>query len=187
MVKADSFLFAWASRTPPDWPNVEKENVIVVNAACPLESAYVPSYRAYHHQLLPRTLRVLVPGCTGFDIQRTDDKTLVMQSQGPNIFSCDNVGPIHITYAFSAFTLAGAEPKCKKGDRYNLGGLTVEVLETDASDLPSRVAFRFNTSLDSPDFRWIWFDWRTSSSKPFKVPSIGQSVTLAGPAERNGR
>jgi hypothetical protein len=187
VVKADSFLFAWASRVPPDWPNIENENVIVVNAPCPLESAYVPSYRAYHHQLLPRTLRVLVPSCTSFDVQRTDDETLVIQSQGSNIFSCDNVGPIHIAYALSAFTLVGAEPKCKKGDRYNLGGLTVEVLETDASDLPSRVAFRFNTSLDSPDFRWFWFDWRTSSAKPFKVPAIGQSVTLPGPSQRRLR
>ena len=184
MVKADSYLFAWASRVPPDWPNIENENVIVVNHPCPLESAYVPSYRAYHHQLLPRTLRVLVPGCTSFDVQRTDDKTLVIQSQGSNIFSCDDVGPIHIAYALSAFTLVGGEPKCKKGDRHRLGGLTVEVLESDASDLPSRVAFHFDTSLDSPDFHWLWFDWRTSSSEPFKIPAIGQSVTLSGPSRK---
>jgi hypothetical protein len=184
MVKVDSFLFAWASRVPPDWPNIENENVIVVNHPCPVESVYVPSYKAYHHQLLPRTLRVLVPGCTSFDVQRTDDKTLVIQSQGSNIFSCDDVGPIHIAYALSAFTLVGSEPKYKKGDRYDLGNLTVEVLELDASDLPSRVAFHFDTSLDSPDFRWLWFDWRTSSSEPFKMPAIGQSVTLAGPSRK---
>ncbi|HXR04744.1 MAG TPA: hypothetical protein VN836_08565 [Verrucomicrobiae bacterium] len=148
----------------------------------PLESAYVPAYRAYHHQLLPRTLRVLVPGCTGFDAQRTDDKTLVIQSQGSNIFSCDGVGPIHIAYAFSACDrLLSAGSKYKNGSRCNFGHLTVEVLESDASDLPSRVAFHFDTSLDSPDFRWLWFDWRKSSSKPFKIPAIGQTVTLSGP------
>jgi hypothetical protein len=105
----------------------------------------------------------------------------VIQARAPNIFSCDNVGPIDIAYAFSAFTLVGAEPNCKKGDRYNLGGLTVEVLELDTASFPSRVAFRFDTSLDSPDFRWLWFDWRTHSSEPFKMPAIGQSVTLSGP------
>jgi hypothetical protein len=182
MVKAGASIFAWARGIPPDWPNIENENVIVVNHPCPLETAYVPAYKAYHHQLLPRTLRVLVPGCTGFDVQRTDDKTLVIQSRGSNIFSCDDVGPIHITYAFRAFTLVGSEPKYKKGDRYDLGNLTVEVLELDVSDLPSRVAFHFDTSLDSPDFRWLWFDWRTSSSEPFKMPAIGQSVTLSGPS-----
>jgi hypothetical protein len=53
-------------------------------------------------------------------------------------------------------------------------------LESDASDLASRVAFKFHTSLDSPDFNWIQFDWRTGR-QPFKVPAIGQSVTLSGP------
>jgi hypothetical protein len=126
---------------------------------------------------------VLVPACTSFDVQRTDDKTLVIQSHGSSIFSCDDVGPIHIAYAFSACDrLLPAGSKYKKGDRYNLGGLTVEVLESDASDLPSRVAFHFNTSLDSPDFRWLWFDWRTFSTEPFKIPAIGQSVTLLGPS-----
>ena len=125
-------------------------------------------------------MRALVPGCTSFDVQRTDDKTLVIQSQAPDIFSCDNVGPVHIAYLCRTGNLLG-DPRCKKGDRYDLGGLTVEVLESDASDLPSRVAFRFDTSLDSPDFHWLWFDWRTGSYQPFKIPAIGQSVTLPGP------
>ena len=126
-----------------------------------------------------------MPGCTSFDVERTDDKTLVIQSQAPDIFSCDNVGLIHAAYAFRAVNVLVGEPGCKKGDRYDLGGLTVEVLESDASDLPSRVAFRFNTSLDSPDFRWLRFDWPTLVQyQPFKIPAIGQSVTLSGPTRR---
>jgi len=182
LVKADSFLFAWAGGVPSDWPNIENENVIVVNHPCPLESVYAPGYKAYYHQSLPKTLRMLLPGCTGFDVQRTDDKTLVIQSRGPNIFSCDDVGPIHIANALSACNQLLPGSKYKKGDRYNLGNLTVEVLETDASDLPSRVAFRFDTSLDSTDFRWFQWDWPTLSYKPFKVPAIGQGVTLSGPS-----
>jgi len=181
VVKADALLFAWAGRVPPDWPNIENENVIVVNHPIPLETAYAPSYGAYHHQLLPKTLRVLAPACTGFDIQRTDDKTLVIQSHGSNIFSCDDVGSVHIVNALSACNRMLPEPRCKKGDWYDLNGLTVEVLESDAAGLASRVAFRFDTSLDSPDFRWLWFDWRKLSSEPFELPAIGQSVTLSGP------
>jgi hypothetical protein len=41
--------------------------------------------------------------------------------------------------------------------------------------------FHFDTSLDSPNFRWLWFDWQKFSTEPFKVPGIGQSVTIAGP------
>jgi len=168
-----------------DSPNMENENVIVVNEPCFwIALAYAPSYKAYHRQPLPKTMRALVPGCTSFDVQRTDDKTLVIQSKAPDIFSCDNVGPIHGAYARRTCNLLLGEPKCKKGGRYDLDGLTVEVLEVDASDLPSRVAFRFNTSLDSPDFHWLRFDWQTQSYQPyqpFKIPAIGQSVTLSGP------
>jgi len=162
-------------------PDVDNKNVIVVNAPCAIALAYMPFYKAYYHQPLPRTLRTLVPGCTSFDIQRTDDKTLVIQSKAPDIFSCDDVGPVRLAYVFRNSNLLLCKPKCKKGDRYDFGSLRVEVLESDASDLPSRVAFRFDTSLDSPDFHWLWWDWRTFSYKPFALPAIGQSVTLPGP------
>ena len=127
-----------------------------------------------------------MPGLTSFDVERTDDKTLVIQSQAPDIFFCDNVGPIRGAYACRAGNLLLGGPKCKKGDRYDLDGLTVEVLESDASGLPSRVAFRFDTSLDSPDFHWLQFDIADGFGflqpyQPFKIPAIGQSVTLSGP------
>jgi hypothetical protein len=181
MVKATPFVFNLmkGAINLGDSPDVENKNVIVVNAPCPLAAVCVPSYKAYYHRPLPKTLRALVPGCTSLDVQRTDDKTLVIQSKAPNIFSCDDVGPIHLAYLCRFGNFIG-DPRCKKGDRYDLGSLTVEVLESDASDLPSRVAFRFDTSLDSPDFNWIQFDWQTGR-QPFKIPAIGQSVTLSGP------
>ena len=169
-----------------DWPNLENQNVIVVNPPTALAVCFSPFYKAYHHQALPRTLRSLVPGCTGFDVQRTDDKTLMIQSQGPDIFFCENMGPIGGAYICRAGNLLLGDPKCKKGDRCVLDGLTVEVLELGASGLPSRVAFRFDTSLDSPDFHWLQFDIRMAVAssqpyQPFKVPAIGQSVTLSAP------
>jgi len=181
VVKANALIFGWAACAPPDWPDIENENVIVVNHPIPLESAYAPAYIAYHHQLLPKSLRVLVPGCTGFEVLRTDDKTLVIQSHGPDIFSCDDVGSIHLVNALSACSQILPEPRCRKGDRYELNGFTAEVLESDAAGLASRVAFRFDTSLDSPDFRWRWFDWRTHSNEPFVIPAIGESVAVSGP------
>jgi hypothetical protein len=163
-------------------PGVEKKHVIIVNSPCSLPCAYAPSYKAYHHQPLPRSLRMLVPGCTSFEAQRPDDKTLVIESKAPDIFSCDDVGPIHAAYAFRTLNLHVAAPRCKKGDLYHLGKVTVEVLQVGSSDLPSRVAFRFDTSLDSPAFRWLQFDWPTFGYRPFKVPAIGQCVTLSGPS-----
>lgn len=162
-------------------PDIGNKDVVVVNAPCALTLAYGPFYRAYYHEPLPGSLRTLVPGCTGFDVQRTDDKTLVIQSQGPNIFACDDVGSIHLAYVFSACNVAVGTSKGKKGDRQELDGLTVEILESDAADVATRVSFRFDRSLDSPEFHWLWFNWRKPAYEPFKVPAIGQSVTLAGP------
>jgi hypothetical protein len=164
-------------------PDAEDKNVIVINAPCWFLFAYAPSYKAYHHQPLPKTMRMLVPGLTSFDVQRTDDKTLVIQSQAPDIFSCDNFGPVHVIYAVRAFNLLGSS-RFKKGDRGDRGSLTVEVLEMDSSDLPSRVAFRFDHSLDSPDFHWLQFGWQTLSYETFQIPAIGQSVTLSGPLRK---
>jgi hypothetical protein len=185
MVKAVPFVFNLVNGVTSlgDSPDAENKNVIVINAPCTFALVCAPAYKAYYHRPLPKTMRGLVPGCTSFDVQRTDDKTLVIQSKAPDIFSCDDAGPVHIAYLCRTFNLIG-DPKCKKGDRYDLGSLTVEVLESDASDLPSRVAFRFDTSLDSPDFYWLWWDWRTWSRQPFKIPAIGQSVTLSGPSPK---
>ena len=188
MVKATPFVFNLlkGATTLGDSPDAENKNVIVVNAPCPLAAVCVPSYKAYYHRPLPKTLRALVPGCTSLDVQRTDDKTLVIQSQAPDIFFCDDVGPIRGAYACRAFNLLVGKPKCKKGDRYALDGLTVDVLKSDVSGLPSRVAFRFNTSLDSLDFHWLRFDVQMALAfrqpyQPFKIPAIGQSVTLPAP------
>jgi hypothetical protein len=106
----------------------------------------------------------------------------VIQSKASDIFACDDVGPVHFAYVFSACNVAIGVPKSKKGDRYDLGNLTVEVLDSNAADVATRVAFRFDTSLDSPQFHWFWWDWQTLSYKSFKIPAIGQSVTLSGPA-----
>ncbi|HEY5913377.1 MAG TPA: hypothetical protein VJA21_22550, partial [Verrucomicrobiae bacterium] len=67
------------------------------------------------------------------------------------------------------------------GERFERGPLIAEILELDAAELPSRVAFRFNASLDSPRFHWLQFDFQTCSHVPFPVPAVGQRVTVVGP------
>ena len=183
VTKADALGFAWASRGSSERPKLEDKNLIIINHPLSLESYYTPGYAAYYHWPLPETLRVLAPGCTGFEVQRADDQTLVIQSRGADFFACDNLGPVHVAYFLNtADRLLLENPQYKKGERYLLKGLTVEILDLDASDLPSRVAFHFDSSLDSPDYRWLWFNWRKGACEPFSLPAIGRSVTLPGPA-----
>ena len=160
-------------------PDVEGKNIVVINDPCALTLAYMPFYKAYHHLPLPRSARTLVPGGVDFEVRRTDDKTMVIQSRAPNIFSWNDLGPVHHFYAISAGTTAVGVPQCK---RCSLDGLTVEVLESDASGLASRVAFRFVKPLESADFLWLQWDWSSRSFKPFQPPVVGQSVTLLGPS-----
>ena len=160
-------------------PDVEGKNIVVLNDPCVLTLAYAPFYKAYYHRPLPRSARTLVPGGTDFDVRRIDDKTLVIQSRTSNIFSWNDLGPVHHYYAISAGTTAIGVPQCK---RSSLDGLTVEVLESDASGLASRVAFRFAKPLESADILWLQWDWSSGSFKPFQPPVVGQSVTLLGPS-----
>ncbi len=160
-------------------PEVENKDIIVLNDPCALTLSYMPFYKAYHHLPLPRSARTLVPGGADFDVRRTDDKTLVIQSRASNIFSWNDLGPVHPHYAISAGTTAIGVPQCK---RCFLDGLTVEVLESDASGLASLVAFRFAKPLESADFLWLQWDWSSRSFKPFQPPAIGRGVTLLGPS-----
>jgi hypothetical protein len=82
----------------------------------------------------------------------------------------------------SACNVAIGLPRSKKGDRHDLDGLTVEVLDSNAADVATQVAFRFDRSLDSPGFHWLWWNWQHFAYEPFPVPAVGKSVTLAGPS-----
>jgi hypothetical protein len=164
-----------------DSRDLENENVVVINAPSQLPLAYASSRKVYHCEPVPKSIRTLVPGCTGFQVERTDEFTLVVQSFGPDIFSCDDVGMIHVAYAFRNGNVSLGEPVCTKGQLPSLGGMTVDILQLDSSNLPSRVAFKFDASLDSPDFHWLMFDWRTFSYAAFKIPAVGQKVALSGP------
>lgn len=180
-VKVCADIFHWAGHKPADWPNIQNQNIIIINDPLSFELAYVPGYKAYYHQPLPGSVRALVPGCTGFQVRRTDDKTLVIQSAGPDIFACEDVGSVHPAYALAKFARLGGGFSCQQGNRFDLGNLTVEILALDSAQLPSRVAFRFDAPLEDPAFRWFYFDWPTWSTQPFKIPAVGQSITLSGP------
>lgn len=175
-------VFAWASPASLAPRHLGNENVIIINHPVPLESVYAPGYEAYEHQQLPKTSRVLTLACTSFEVQRTDDETLVIQSHGPNFFSCGDLGAVNMCYALGLFNgVLNREPAYQAAVPYHFKGLTVVILKLDGSGLPSCVAFHFDRPLESPDFRWFWFDWRRTSTEPFKLPAIGQSVTLPGP------
>jgi hypothetical protein len=163
-------------------PDAENKHIVVLNSPCALFLAWAPAGKAYYRQPLPRSMRTLVPGCTSFMVERADDQTLVFQSRASNIFSCD-LGLVDKAYGVANCNVALGNTRAKPGERFHLGVLTVEILQTDAAAMPSRVAFHFDHSLDSPDFYWLRFDWPTQKYLAFAVPTVGKSTTISGPGE----
>jgi hypothetical protein len=161
-------------------PGVENQDVVIINPPSMFITAYAPFAKTYAHQPLPRTLRTLVPGCASFDVERSDEKTLIIQSKASNIFSCGDLGPVHPLYALRFSNVSVGELEFRKGQRFERGGLVVEILELDAEKMPSRIACRFNASLDSPTFHWLQFNCQTLSFEPFAVPPVGQRDTVIG-------
>jgi hypothetical protein len=161
-------------------PGLENKDVVVINSPSMFMLVYVPFAKAYTHQPLPRTLRTLVPGCTSFEVERTDEKTLVIQPKASNIFACEDFGPVHKFYAVRFSNIFLGELEFKKDEQFERSGLVVDILELDAAKLPSRLAFRFNASLDSPTFHWLQFNFQTRAYEPFAIPAVGQRVTVFG-------
>ncbi len=160
-------------------PNPGNQDVIIMNA--PFPPALTPFYKVYQGQPLPKTLKVLVPGCIAFRITRTDDKTLVIESALANIFSSDQNSPMHFSHLCMAFNDLFLGDQSKKGDKFAVRNLTIEVLAVDGRRLPTEVSFRFADSLNDPNLYWLQFNWRTFSYQRFEVPKIGQTVAIPGP------
>lgn len=157
-------------------------DVVVLNSPCQLALMGVPFLRAYQQQSGPNSLRSLLPGCTGFEITRVDERTLAAKPIGPNIFHCESVGKVHCAYVFARIDQFFRKTAFKPGCRISLKGLTVEVVEDDLSGLPACVTFRFDKSLEDSSFHWLYFDWRTFHYRDLQFPTPGQSCRVAGPA-----
>jgi hypothetical protein len=183
-VKFTPLLFGAVNRVVgiEDSPNIGEQEVILVNTPLQIATVYAPCYRLYRGQALPRSIRALVPGCTGLELKRTDEKTLIVQTRASDIFACDDLGAAHVAYLFNSLDgiVVGRRP-WKPGDRQILRGLTVEILEVSKPGLPVRVAFHFEQPLDSPLYHWLRFDWRRFSYGVFSVPRVGETVWVEGP------
>jgi hypothetical protein len=166
-----------------DWPGLGEMDVVVVNAPCQLAMIATPFVKAYRGEALPKTLRCLLPGCTGFKVTRVDDRTLEVRPTGPNIFHCPDVGPVHAAYVFATIDEYFRPAVFKPGSRIVLAGVTMEVLEVDATGLPASVRFRFDAPTDDTRFRWLCFNWQSFRYQEFSPPVPGQSRLVPGPLE----
>jgi hypothetical protein len=166
-----------------DSPRIGDKDVVVLNVPCSLALMETPFARFYHGQALPKTLRSLAPGCIGLQVERPDATTLIVRSSGPSLFYCRDVGPFDLSYVFWRINQMFQQSAFKRGYRAALTGLDLEVQEVDAQGLPAAVMFRFDASLNSPSFRWVYFDWKSLRFRELKIPVPGESIYILGPRE----
>ena len=166
----------------PSSPDLENQDVVVVNTPCQLTLTAMPFYRVYNNRPLPRTARALAPGLRTLEILRTDEKTIVLKTKSGNFFSCDQKSPLHFAHLFKMLSFFRAEYfPFKASDKTQLSGLTAEVINIDENSQPDEVSFSFDVPLDDPSLYWLWFDWKKGRYSSFEVPQIGQSVEVKGP------
>lgn len=113
---------------------------------------------------LPRRVRALAFGYETVTVHRTDASTLELDYAG-GILSLpflelyrDKHIPMHV------------------GDRVDLRGLHIEVLETMPDGRVSKARFAFDTPLDSPMFKFYY--WRDGGFAPYTPPAIGEKQVM---------
>jgi hypothetical protein len=161
---------------------LEKQDLIVVNAPSPLSMTVMPFYRAYRNEVLPESSRALAPGFRDLEVLRVDDRTLVVKSESGSILLPEQKSPMHLVYVFKALNVFRTEYlPFKVGDEVKLPRLTVKVINVDGRCMPTEVSFHFAAPLEDKSLRWIWFDWTHGVYLPFKVPGLGEKVLIPGP------
>jgi hypothetical protein len=153
----------------PKEPSVTEQTVVFVNG---IESSiwYIPLMRALRGEPEPRAVRLLVPSVYQVEVERTDaDSLLLRVPQGYHSVAADQ------GFRRPADTLP-------VGCEVRIQGMTAEIREHNDEGLASVVAFHFDVPLDDPSLVWRYSD--AGGIRPFVLPPMGESVTLASPFKR---
>jgi hypothetical protein len=183
-LKINSSILSGISAPESITQNVdENKSLIMINTHCSLALAFIPFYQAYDDHAVPESVRALVPGFRTLEVKRTDEKTIVVKSKEGDIFSCGDIGPMHIAYVFKLFNDLFQSKKSvfEPGDIFELSQLTINILSVDHKNMPTEIAFVFDTALEDDSLCFYWFDWYNFSHKPFEILPIGQTVEIPGP------
>jgi hypothetical protein len=145
--------------------SVENQDLVIVNP--PVAFVVMTSFLVWESDdhPMPRHLRVLTSSLfRPVKIHRPDANTIVVQ-------------PEYGYYAliFDALFRDKKHP-FSVGDRVELIGMTVEVIELTSDNRPAEAAFTFAVPLEDPSLRWL--QYKDGSFIPFTPPAIGENVIL---------
>jgi len=146
MIDSQREIQAVADTTPLD---SDEKDYLVLNSPNWIVSTHIPLMRQWDGRPRGRSWRPLAQTPHPFVLRRTDDRTLELTMQNGEL----------LTSVFESL-YRGTRWPLRKGDQVPAGLFVVEVLDDNGRG-PTRVAFRFQGSLDSPSLVLLaWHEGR---------------------------
>lgn len=167
-------------------PELENQDLIIVNSPSPYLFMYFPFYRAEQGAPIPRATRILAPAFVPLEVIRAEDNALIVTTLSSNLLSLEPSTPeIPWNIAFSLWrlndTFGTKDFSNQNHNRLQLSNLTIGISRFGEEGLPKEVTFRFDVPLEDPSLKFLMWDWQTGSYVPFKLPPVGGTVHIAGP------
>lgn len=184
MADARSSLERVAASLPPT-PHGDPQTVPIANSPTYASFAYGVLNRLAQGKPYFRPTFVLGSGPRPIELHRRDKQTLLVRphggffAPGGNPHRQAKMAQILFNQRRSVETLdrfyRDSLPT-SVGQRTQLMCATVEITAITEDGRPAEVAFNFLTTLETPLFHWL--QWRNGRYVPFKVPAVGQRLTL---------
>jgi hypothetical protein len=161
-----SMVFVRPLQSAPDkvTDDIAGRDVVFVTAPEYFAVRLVQLERRVEGRPLPRRWRALSFGPQDVVVERTGERTLeveyvggILQDQGLELYRSRRVPML-------------------PGDRVDLQGLSIVVLEVTNDGRASRVRFTFDTPLDAPTF--VYYAWGKQGFEHFAVPALGEKSRL---------
>jgi hypothetical protein len=171
----------------PYGPEMRGRTAIVVSMPTPMLATYVPFSATLEGKVYPERMRVLASSTSAIELRRSDDRTLILKPElgfypSPRRYSPDGLGQpaplVHGAYMFQALdnlVRDNAHPY-SVGDKIEITDLTIEILKMNDEGKPAEVSFQFARPLEDSSF--VWLGWKNWEYVPFKLPAVGETITL---------
>lgn len=172
----------------PHDEKISNQRLMVVSTPSGFLFAFARIYAATQDRPVP--LKTLTMGSGVYDVrvERVDDRTLLVSQGGgwlmlPGQWPRDNPDEfawVGTQYLFQTFDVLFRDRQpFRVGQRIDLLGCTLEMVELTPDARPAKVRFQFDKALEDDSYRWVY--WKDNGFAEFNLPAIGESVTLPAP------
>lgn len=146
---------------------ISNKTVVLVNPPFDPFASYFPLARQVERRPRPKHLRWLATGATALRIERTDDRTLLVEAES---------GWLSTT---SERMLRNPETaSARAGDRVDLTDVSFEVVRV-SDRRPRQIRVRFDVPLEDAGLVWLQWSHDERGYVPFRPPAVGANVEIA--------